>query len=99
MNLHLDEPAWLDARRDGWSKEPVVEMLIPSTLDASLAPQGSHVASLFVQHVAPHLPAPRSWSDPKEKETFADLVIDTEHLDVEKSTRMLVEFVVANCRR
>lgn len=71
------ERAWLDARRDGWSKEPVVEMLIPSTLDASLAPPGRHVASLFVQHVAPHLPAPRSWNDSTEKEAFADLVIDT----------------------
>lgn len=71
------ERAWLDARIDGWSKEPVVEMLIPSTLDDTLAPRDQHVASLFVQHVAPHLPAPRSWADPTEKERFADLVIDT----------------------
>lgn len=71
------ERAYLDARSSGWSKEPVVEMLIPSTLDDTLAPPGRHVASLFVQHVAPHLPAPRSWSDPAEKEAFADLVIDT----------------------
>jgi phytoene dehydrogenase-like protein len=35
------------------------------------------VASLFVQYVAPQLPAPRSWQDPAEKEAFADLVIDT----------------------
>jgi len=55
----------------------VIEMLIPSTLDDSLAPPGQHVASLFVQHVAPHLPKPRSWHDPAEKQRFADLVIDT----------------------
>jgi len=71
------ERAYLDARRDGWSKEPVVEMLIPSLLDDTLAPKGRHVASLFVQHVAPHLPAPRSWADPREKDAFADRVIDT----------------------
>ncbi len=71
------ERAYLDARLSGWSKAPIVEMLIPSTLDDSLAPKGQHVASLFVQHVAPHLPAPRSWSDPREKEAFAELVIDT----------------------
>ena len=71
------ERAYLDARRDGWSKEPVVEMLIPSTLDDSLAPKGQHVASLFVQHVAPQLPGERTWSDAQEKETFADIVIDT----------------------
>jgi phytoene dehydrogenase-like protein len=73
---YLDR-AYQDARRDGWSAAPVVEMLIPSTLDDTLAPRGQHVASLFVQHVAPHLPKPRSWSDPTEKERFADLVIDT----------------------
>ena len=71
---YLDR-AYLDARMHGWSREPVVEMLIPSTLDATLAPPGSHVASLFVQHVAPHLPGGRSWHDAKEE--FADLVIDT----------------------
>jgi phytoene dehydrogenase-like protein len=32
---------------------------------------------LFVLHVAPVLPAGRSWADPRERETFADLVIDT----------------------
>ena len=71
------ERAYHDARLGGWSRQPVVEMLIPSTLDPSLAPAGRHVASLFVQHVAPHLPAPRSWEDGREKEAFADLVIDT----------------------
>jgi phytoene dehydrogenase-like protein len=69
--------AYLDARREGWSREPVVEMLIPSTLDDSLAPPGQHVASLFVQHVAPQLPTPRTWANAHEKEAFADLVIET----------------------
>jgi phytoene dehydrogenase-like protein len=71
------ERAYLDARAHGWSAEPVVEMLIPSTLDPSLAPEGRHVASLFVQHVAPHLPDGRSWQEAREKDAFADLVIDT----------------------
>ena len=71
------ERAYLDAKMLGWSREPIVEMVISSTLDDSLAPQGQHVASLFVQHVAPHLPDGRSWANPHEKETFADLVIDT----------------------
>ncbi len=71
------EAAYLDARREGWSRRPVVEMLIPSTLDPGLAPSGRHVASLFVQHVAPQLPDGRSWADASEKERFADVVIDT----------------------
>jgi len=71
------ECAYHEACLDGWSREPVVEMLIPSTLDPSLAPPGCHVASLFVQYVAPQLPGCRTWSDVREKEAFADLVIDT----------------------
>jgi phytoene dehydrogenase-like protein len=69
------ERAYLDARAHSWSKQPVVEMLIPSTLDPTLAPAGKHVASLFVQYVAPHLPGGRSWDDARNE--FADLVIDT----------------------
>jgi phytoene dehydrogenase-like protein len=71
---YLDR-AFLDARLHGWSQKPVVEMLIPSILDPSLTPDGKHVASLFVQHVAPQLPGGVSWDDAKER--FADVVIDT----------------------
>lgn len=71
------ERAYLDARLDGWAKKPVVEMLISSTLDPGLAPPGQHVASLFVQHVSPQLPNGRSWHDPREKEIFADVVVET----------------------
>jgi len=46
---HMDR-AWLEARTHGYSRQPIVEMLIPSTLDDSLAPKGAHVASLFCQH-------------------------------------------------
>ena len=71
------ERAYLDARAHGWSSEPVVEMLIPSTIDSTLAPAGQHVASLFVQHAAPHLPDGRSWENEAEREAFANLVVDT----------------------
>lgn len=67
--------AWQDARSRGWSHEPVVELLIPSTLDDSLAPSGQHVASLFCQHVAPELPDGKSWDDHREE--VADLMIAT----------------------
>ena len=43
-------------RTDGWSRAPIVEVLIPSVVDDSLAPPGMHVASLFCQHVHPDLP-------------------------------------------
>jgi phytoene dehydrogenase-like protein len=67
--------AWSDARERGWSREPVIEVLIPSTLDDSLAPAGQHVASLFCQHVAPELPDGKSWDD--HREDVADLMIAT----------------------
>ncbi|MFN3348818.1 MAG: phytoene desaturase family protein [Pseudorhodoplanes sp.] len=67
--------AYDDARKSGWSREPIVEMLIPSTLDDSLAPKGQHVASLFCQHVAPQLPDGSSWDD--HRDTVADLMIAT----------------------
>lgn len=49
-SLQYMDRAFLDARAAGWSRRPIVEMLIPSTLDDSLAPRGAHVASLFCQH-------------------------------------------------
>jgi len=73
--LDYMDRAWRDARDFGWSREPVVELLIPSTLDDSLAPPGQHVASLFCQHVAPQLPDGRSWDDHREE--VADLMIAT----------------------
>lgn len=74
-SLDYMDRAYLDARQHGWSREPVVELLIPSTLDDSLAPPGQHVASLFCQHVAPQLPGGRSWDDHREE--VADLMIAT----------------------
>ena len=75
--LRYMEDAYTDARTLGWARSPVIEMLIPSTLDDTLAPKGKHVASLFVQYVAPKLPDGRSWANPHEREAFGDLVVDT----------------------
>jgi phytoene dehydrogenase-like protein len=74
-SLGYMDRAWLDAKQHGWSREPVVEVLIPSTLDDSLSPPGQHVASLFCQHVAPQLPDGKSWDDHREE--VADLMIAT----------------------
>jgi phytoene dehydrogenase-like protein len=74
-SLDYMERAYHDARAHGWSREPIVEMLIPSTLDPTLAPPGQHVASLFCQHVAPQLPDGASWD--AHRDTVADLMIAT----------------------
>ncbi len=74
-SLGYMDRAWQDARTHGWSRAPVVEVLIPSTLDDTLSPPGRHVASLFCQHVAPELPDGRSWD--AHREEVADLMIAT----------------------
>jgi phytoene dehydrogenase-like protein len=74
-SLAYMDRAFMDARTLGWSSAPIVEMLVPSTLDDTLAPPGRHVASLFCQHVAPQLPAGRTWDDCREE--VADLMIET----------------------
>ncbi len=72
--LDYMDRAFQDARRFGSSREPIVEILIPSTVDETLAPPGQHVASLFCQQVAPVLPG-KSWDEAREE--VADLMIAT----------------------
>jgi phytoene dehydrogenase-like protein len=74
-NLDYLDRAYLDARNFGWSRAPVVEMLITSTMDPTLAPEGKHVASLFCQQFSPELNQGRSWDDVREE--AADHVIET----------------------
>ena len=77
-SLGYMERAYFDARTRGWSAAPIVEILIPSVVDDTLAPPGTHVASLFCQHVHPELPAVlpgRGWDDARDE--VADLMIDT----------------------
>jgi phytoene dehydrogenase-like protein len=74
-SLDYMDRAYLDARAHGWARQPIVEMLIPSVLDDTLAPPGMHVASLFCQQFAPQLPDGSSWDE--HREAVADLIIDT----------------------
>jgi len=73
-SLDYMDQAWSSARQHGWSEQPVVEMLIPSTVDDSLAPKGCHVASLFCQHFSPDLG--RDWETCRDQavETIFDVV-------------------------
>ena len=74
-SLAYMEQAYFDARTHGCSRAPIIEMLIPSTVDSTLAPPGTHVASLFCQHFAYDLPKGLDWDEIKEP--AADHVIDT----------------------
>ena len=71
-SLDYMDRAFTDAKAQGWSRAPIVEMLIPSIVDDSLAPAGHHVASLFCQQFDPAL----EWT-PQQEAAAADTIIDT----------------------
>lgn len=73
--LDYMDQAFADAKAFGWSKQPIVEMLIPSTVDDSLAPAGCHVASLFCQQFAPVLPNAQCWDQVEQQ--AADVILET----------------------
>lgn len=76
-SLRYFEQAYFDAKSKehnaGWARKPIVELVISSTLDDTLAPPGQHVASLFCQHVHPEVDG--GWD--AHRETVANLMIDT----------------------
>jgi phytoene dehydrogenase-like protein len=74
-SLAYMERGFHDARSLGWSREPVVEVLIPSTLDDSLAPKGLHVASLFCQYFSPDLPQGQSWDAVRDAAADAAIAV------------------------
>jgi phytoene dehydrogenase-like protein len=76
-SLRYFEQAYFDAKskahNPGWARAPIVELVISSTLDDTLAPPGQHVASLFCQHVHPEVDG--GWD--AHRDTVANLMIDT----------------------
>ncbi len=76
-SLQYFEQAYFDAKsrafNPGWARQPIVEMVISSTLDDTLAPPGKHVASLFCQHVHPQVEG--GWD--AHRDSVAKLMIET----------------------
>ena len=76
-SLQYFEQAFFDAKSKshnaGWARKPIVEVVISSTLDDTLAPAGQHVASLFCQQVNPEVDG--GWD--AHRDTVAKLMIDT----------------------
>ena len=62
------------AKYGGCPKQPVMEIVIPSLQDASLAPQGQHVLSAHVMYVPYGLKG--GWDQPV-RDSFCEHVIDT----------------------
>ena len=67
------EHAWDEAKFGSPSKEPLLEITIPTAYDPSLAPAGKHVMSIFAQY-APYRLADGAWDDARKAE-FVERVI------------------------
>jgi phytoene dehydrogenase-like protein len=68
------ERAYDDAKYGRFSRRPYMDILIPSTIDPTMAPPGKHVMSIFVQYAPYHL-RESTWEE--QREAFGDAVIDT----------------------
>ncbi|MEM6512061.1 MAG: NAD(P)/FAD-dependent oxidoreductase [Pseudomonadota bacterium] len=68
------ERAYDDWKAGTWSKDPYIDMLIPTTCDPTMAPPGKHFMSCFVQY-CPYEIEGRAWTE-DERQQFASTVID-----------------------
>jgi phytoene dehydrogenase-like protein len=67
------ERAYDDWKAERWSADPFVDMVIPTTLDPTMAPPGKHFMSCFVQYCPPKVGG-REWTD-GDRDAFAESVV------------------------
>ena len=68
------ERAFDDAKYGRPSTEPILEITLPSSVDPSVAPEGKHLMSIFVQYAPYRLADGKQWDEIKED--FADRCIE-----------------------
>ena len=68
------ERAYDDWKNGTWSRDPYIDLLIPSMTDPTMTPPGKHFMSVFVQYVPPKVEG-RDWTD-AQVQAFADTVLD-----------------------
>ena len=74
--LEYLERAWDAAKYGQPSPRPMIDCVIPTTKDSTLAPAGAHIMSCFVQYVPYELADGASWDD-AARDALASTVIDT----------------------
>ncbi|OJF92459.1 amine oxidase [Rhizobium sp. 58] len=67
------ERAYDDWKAGHFSADPFVDMVIPTTLDPTMAPPGKHFMSCFVQYCPPKIDG-EDWTD-ADRDAFAETVI------------------------
>lgn len=90
------ERAYDDAKYGRFSRRPYLDVVIPSLVDATLAPPGKHVMSCFVQY-APYRLAEGEWDD-ATREAFGETVIDTLEERIPKIRDLIVGVQVLSPR-
>jgi phytoene dehydrogenase-like protein len=68
------ERAYDDWKNGTWSKDPYLDILIPSLTDPTMAPPGKHYMSVFVQYVPPKVHGQEWTSD--QRDQFGQTVIN-----------------------
>ncbi|XP_033756901.1 pyridine nucleotide-disulfide oxidoreductase domain-containing protein 2-like [Pecten maximus] len=71
----LIHDGFLDAQAGRFSSKPMIEMVIPTSLDPTMAPPGCHVCLLFTQYTPYHLADGQEWDD-HNRNKYADTVFD-----------------------
>jgi phytoene dehydrogenase-like protein len=69
------ERAYDDAKYDDFSNEPLMECVIPTVIDPSMAPPGKHMMSIFVQYASYNMPS--HGNRDQQREAFGKAVIGT----------------------
>ncbi len=67
------ERAYDDWKEGRWSRDPYLDLLVPSLIDPTMAPPGKHYATVFVQYAPPRL-AGGEWTD-ADRDAFGDTVL------------------------
>jgi len=75
-SLKYLERAYDAAKYGSYSPKPYLEIVLPSVNDPSLAPEGKHVMSVFIQYAPYHLKAGQ-WDDTQTRDVWRDVVITT----------------------
>ena len=68
------ERAYDDWKAGTWSKDPYIDLLVPTLTDPTMAPPGKHFMSVFVQYVPPKIEG-EDWTD-AQVEAFGQNVVD-----------------------
>ncbi|MCD6040608.1 MAG: crtI [Burkholderiales bacterium] len=68
------ERAYDDAKYGEISRQPYMDIVIPSLIDPGMAPPGKHVMSIFVQYAPYHVSG--GWTD-ERREALGDTVVET----------------------